>query len=173
MEQLKNQQCPVCKAKKLTLNEDTQDIPYFGKVYLFSMYCENCQYKKADIESAEVKKPIMLTFTIEKSEDLKVRVVKSGDATVKIPQLKMEVKPGLNSEGYISNIEGLLNRFKEIIQAERDNAEDDVKKHAKNLLKKLWKVECGDIPLKIMIEDPSGNSAIISKKTVARELKIR
>jgi len=46
-----------------------------------------------------------------------------------------------------------------------------VKRNAKNLLKKLWKVELGDEKLKIVIEDPSGNSAIISDKAVSEKLK--
>ena len=62
-------------------------------------------------------------------------------------------------------------RFKKILEAERDAAdEEDVRKKAKNLLKKLWKVECGDEPLKIVIEDPSGNSAIISEKAVLSKM---
>ena len=39
------------------------------------------------------------------------------------------------------------------------------------MLKKLWKVECGDEKLKIIIEDPSGNSAIISEKAKVEKLK--
>ena len=89
-----------------------------------------------------------------------------------LPQLKMEVEPGVASDGYVSNIEGLLQRFKKILEAERDTAdEDDVRKKAKNLLKRLWKVECGDEELKIIIKDPSGNSAIISEKAVITQFK--
>ena len=84
----------------------------------------------------------------------------------------MEVEPGVANDGYVSNIEGVLQRFKKILEVERDTAdEDDVRKKAKNLLKKLWKVECGDEELKIIIEDPSGNSAIISEKTIITSLK--
>jgi len=84
----------------------------------------------------------------------------------------MSVDPGVGSEGFVSNIEGILQRFKKILEAERDAADDeDVRKKAKNLLKKLWKVECGDEELKVIIEDPSGNSAIISDKAVITSLK--
>ena len=43
--------------------------------------------------------------------------------------------------------------------------------NSKNLLKKLWKVENGEQELKIVIEDPSGNSAIISEKAEVSKLK--
>ena len=46
-----------------------------------------------------------------------------------------------------------------------------MRKKAKNLLKKLWKVECGDEQLKIVIEDPSGNSAIVSERAVVSKMK--
>lgn len=163
--------CPFCKTNNLTLTEDEIDIPYFGKTHIFSMSCSNCKYYKSDVEADENKEPCKITFTVENQEDLKVRVVKSSEATVKIPQLRMSVTPGPSSIGFVSNIEGLLDRFVEVIESERDNAEEeDVKKNAKNLLKKIWKVKCGDVPLKIIIEDPSGNSAIISEKAEVKKL---
>ena len=103
---------------------------------------------------------------------MNVRVVKSSEAAIKLPQLRLSVTPGLASIGYITNIEGVIARFKSIIEDQRDNAEDDSeKKSAKSLLKKLWKVELGEMELKIVIEDPSGNSAIISDKTEIQKLK--
>jgi len=173
MNELKNQPCPFCKASTLTLIEDEKEIPYFGKCFLMSMTCTSCKYHSSDIEVAENKGPSSYTFTIKDKKDLNVRVVKSGQATIKIPQLKMSVTPGPVSLGYISNIEGVLTRFKSIIESQRDSAEDNKeKKAAKNLLKKLWKVELGEEQLKIIIEDPSGNSAIISKDAEVKKLKI-
>ncbi len=174
MEKLDKQKCPICMTNNMTLTEDEMDVPYFGKTYIFNMHCSNCNYNKSDVESQEQKDPVKITFEISSEDDLKVRVVKSGEANIKIPQLRMSVEGGPNGEGYISNIEGLLDRFKKIIEDERDMAEDDdVKKTAKNLLKKLWKVKMGDIPVKVVIEDPTGNSAIISKKTVVESLKVK
>ena len=172
MEEVKNQPCPFCNKNTLTLIEEEKDIPYFGKCYLMSMRCESCNYYKSDIESAERKDPIRYTFTVKDKKDLNVRVVKSSEATIKIPTLRMSVESGVGSIGYITNIEGVIRRFKKIIEDQRDIAEDaDVKKHAKNLLKKLWKIENGEEELKIIIEDPSGNSAIISEKAEVTKLK--
>lgn len=172
MEVIKGEQCPVCFEKKLNLVEDEQDIPYFGKVFLMSMNCSGCGYKVSDVEAEQQKEGCKYDFTVRSIKDLSVRIVKSSDASVKIPQLKMSVDPGAGSDGYVSNIEGLLFRFKKILESERDSADDeDIRKKAKNLLKKLWKVECGEEELKIIIEDPSGNSAIISEKAVVSKLK--
>ena len=171
MAELKKQECPFCKKKTLTLIETSYNIPHFGRCFLMSLTCSNCQYHSSDVESEEVKDPCKLTFEIEDKKDLNVRVIKSSQATVKIPQLRCTLEPGPNSIGFLSNIEGLLAKFKKIIETQRDCAEDSsIKKKAKNLLKKIWKVECGDQKLKIIIEDPSGNSAIISDKAVSKKL---
>ncbi len=170
--EISGEMCGFCHTKNLTLREEEIDIPYFGKVFLFSMTCSNCKFHKSDVEAAEKKDPCKITFEIESEDDLKVRVVKSSEATVKIPQMRMSVTPGSASIGYISNIEGLLNRFEKIIEEQRDNADDPkLRKKAKNLLKKMRKVKYGDEKLKIIIEDPSGNSAIISEKAKIDKLK--
>lgn len=148
------------------------DIPYFGKTFVFSINCGECGFSKADIESAEARDPVKLTFETSSEEDMKVRVIKSSNATVKIPTLRMSMESGEGSEGFISNVEGLLGKFERIIEGQRDNSEDpSVKKSAKNLLKKIWKIKLGDVPMKIVIEDPSGNSAIISDKAEVSKMK--
>jgi len=172
MQILEKQRCPLCGDASLTLLEKEEDIPYFGKTYLFSMQCDSCGYNKSDVEAKEHKDPCVITFTVEKESDMKVRVVKSSEATIKIPGIRMSVTPGPASEGYVSNIEGVLQRFRKILEDQRDLSEEvEEKKHAKNLLKKLWKVQNGDVPLKMVIEDPSGNSAIISERAIVSKLK--
>lgn len=164
--------CPFCHNKTLTLIEEEMEIPYFGKVFMFSMSCTSCNFYKSDVEAANLKDPCSITFEVESEEDMKVRLVKSSTATIKIPGLKMSVTPGPASLGYVSNIEGMLNRFKSIIEKERDSSDEpDVVKNAKNLLKKLRKAMWGEAKLKIMIDDPSGNSAIISDRAVVKKLK--
>ncbi len=172
MEKLEKQQCPLCGTKNLTLTESEEDIPYFGKVLIFSMDCSNCNFSKSDIESLESKEPSRYTIEINSEEDLKIRIVKSSEATIKIPQLRMSMTPGPASIGFVSNIEGILSRFEKIIEDEyKDSEDDETKKHAKNLLKKIRKIKFGDVPLKIIIEDPSGNSAIISQKAKIEKIK--
>ena len=166
-ETIEGETCPACLKKTLTLREQEEDIPFFGKTFIFSMNCESCDFEKSDIEAETAKKPMKTTFTIESPEDLKVRVIKSSQATIKIPQMRMSVTPGAASQGYVSNIEGILNRFEKVIEEQRDKTDDKtVRKRAKNLLKKMRNVRSGEERLKIIIEDKSGNSAIISEKAV-------
>ncbi len=175
MQVLKNQKCAMCGRASATLTESTEDVPHFGKCFLMSMTCSSCHYHQSDVESEESDhNPVKHTFEIKSKKDLNVRVIKAAQATVKIPQMRLSITPGVASIGYISNIEGLLARFKAIIEEQRDNAEDaKVRKAAKRLLKKLWNVENGDQPMKIVIEDPSGNSAIVSDETKTEKLKVK
>jgi len=166
---LGGQKCMMCNKNTLSLTESSQDIPFFGKVFIFAMGCTSCKYHKADVESAEQKPPSRYTLEVGKDE-LEVRVVKSSEASVKIPHIG-SIESGPGSEGFVTNVEGLINRIKEQIEIIKDTEEDeDAKKKAKNLLKKIQRVFWGDEKLKLIIEDPSGNSAIISEKAVKTKL---
>lgn len=171
--QLKGQMCPFCNTKNLSLTETEKDIPFFGKVYIFSMDCSNCKYHKSDIEAAEMHEPAKFTLEVSSKEDLNIRVIKSSEATVKIPHIG-SIEPGPASNGYVTNVEGMLNKFKVMIESMRDNTDDeDEKKKAKKLLKKLNRVAWGSEKVKLTIEDPTGNSAIISDKAVKVKLKVK
>lgn len=162
--------CPMCLNKTLTLSEVEREVPYFGKVILFSMDCSSCNYHKADVEALERHEPSKYTFEVSSEEDIKVRVVKSSEATIKIPHITT-ITPGPASNGYVTNIEGIFNRVKKQIEVARDTAEDQAeRKTAKNLLKKITNIMWGRQSQKIIIEDPSGNSAIISDKAQKTKL---
>lgn len=168
---LAEQQCPMCNKKTLTLTEAQRDIPFFGKVFIFGMNCSNCSYKKSDVEAAEQKEPSKYSFEVSEKEDLDVRVVRSSEGTIKIPHIG-DLEPGPSAEGFVSNVESIIIKFKNQVEHLRDGEEDlDAKKKAKNMIKKLQKVLWGQEKLKIIIEDPSGNSAIISDKAVKTKLK--
>lgn len=170
MTELKGQQCTFCEKNELTLREEEIDIPHFGRVYVLSMECGACHYRKSDVEPAEKKEPCKFTLEVESEDDLNAKIVKSGSATVKIPHV-ITIEPGPAANGFITNVEGLLERVKSKIQSAGE-AEDELtaKKKAKNLIKKLNQVLVGREKLKIIIEDPTGFSAIISDKAVKSKL---
>ena len=160
----------MCNKKELTLTEAQSEVPFFGKIFLFSMHCSACHYHKADVEAAEQREPARYTFEITGKDDLSVRVIRSSEGIIKIPHVG-SIEPGPNAEGFVSNVEGVIEKFKKQIEVLRDTAEDDEdRKKAKNLLKKLQNVLWGSEKLKIIIEDPTGNSAIVSDKAVRQKL---
>jgi zinc finger protein len=162
--ELGGQKCPVCGKNTLTLRESARDVPYFGTVLLFSMTCSNCRYHKADVEMVDVNEPVKFSFRVEKPEDLNVRVIKSSSAKVRIGRVG-SIEPGIASNGYVTNIEGLLNRMKHQLEVikDSDTEKENVKK-ARNHIKKINRVLWGSETINIVLEDPDGNSGIISDK---------
>ncbi len=172
-EQVTGETCPVCHEKQLTLTEARKEVPYFGVCYLFSMDCSACSYHKADVESEEQHEPAKYTYVLKDEEGLKVRVVKSSNATVKIGMIG-SIEPGETANGYITNIEGVLNRLKNQVDHLKNAAQDEgdaaTAKKAKNHLKKLQRALWGQDELKIVLSDPTGNSAIISPDVEKKKL---
>ena len=171
--ELDGQQCPMCGKNTLKLTEFEREIPYFGRVFVFSMQCSNCKYHKSDVEPAETGEPARYTLEISSEDDMSVRVVKSSNATIKIPRITT-IEPGAAANGYITNVEGILNKIKYQLEELRDNAEEKSdRKKAKNMLKKVQDAIWGRDTLKLILEDPSGNSSIVSDKAVKEKIKAK
>ena len=123
MPEIKDQPCPFCGEKKCTLMEEEIDIPHFGRVFVFSMDCTACGTRKSDVEPAEKKEPCKYTLEVNSEEDMNIKIVKSGQATVKIPRI-ITIEPGPASSGYITNVEGLIERVKTAIESSIEGEED-------------------------------------------------
>lgn len=172
-EVLEGELCMFCNTNNLTLMETVRDVPFFGLCHIYSMDCSNCHYHKADIEAEEEREPSKFTLEISTEEDMKIRVIKSSYATVKIPYIG-EIESGEGSNGYITNVEGVLNRIKRQVEHLKEAAEEEEERtKAKNVLKKITRIMWGQEKAKLIIEDPTGNSAIISPKAVKEKLKVK
>src|SRR3989344_4910345 len=124
-ETIEGEFCPFCNEKTLTLMETARDVPYFGVCHIFSMDCSSCKYHKADVEAEEGNgEPVKYTLDITEEADMKIRVIKSSEATVKIPHIG-SIEPGETANGYITNVEGVLNRIKKQIEHLRDATDED------------------------------------------------
>ncbi len=168
---LEGQPCPICGKNTLTLMEAERDIPFFGLAYIFSMNCNDCGYHKADVEFDNKQEPCKYDLEVSSEEDLKIRIIKSSHANIKLGRIAT-VEANEVSNGYVTNVEGIINRIEKIIEFARDNAEGkSERKSAKNHLKKIRNVLCGDDKIKLTISDSSGNSAIISSKAVKSKIK--
>jgi zinc finger protein len=168
---MEGQLCPICNKNTLTLMEAEMEIPFFGLAYLFSMNCSDCGYHKADVEFDNKQDPCKYDLEVSCEEDLKIRIIKSSHANVKLGRIAT-IESNEAANGYITNVEGIIKRIEKIIEFARDNAEEkSERKTAKNHLKKIRNVLCGDDKIKLTITDSSGNSAIISDKAVKSKVK--
>ena len=171
---VENQDCPVCFKQKATFTEYETVDPYAGPISIFAIKCNDCGFKNSDIELINPGVPAEYKIDIESKEDLSIRVIKSGECEIKIPSFRISVDSGANSEGYISNIEGLLLKFKQQVETLKEGEEDKAKrKKIKNILKGIEEVLEGEKKITIKLIDKSGNSSIISDKVEMKKLKVK
>ena len=158
--------CPACSIKPIHYTTVTIDVPYFGEIIQTTMFCKKCGYKHSDILITAINEPIRYEYPITSEKDMFVRVVRSSSGTISIPELGATVEPGPISECFVSNIEGVLERIKNVT---RDMKTENTKKK-KDVLNKIEKIIEGKEKATLIIDDPFGNSAIIGKKAKKRKL---
>ena len=85
---------------------------------------------------------------------LSVRIIRSSSCTIRIEKLGLEVDPGGATTGYVSNVEGVLNRFEGAIQLMYRQSislqEQDIIDKCESLLEKINLVKSGDMALEII-----------------------
>lgn len=156
--------CPVCEKAGLKTTSNTHDIPYFEEVMEMLTKCDSCGYRHVDVLVLGEKEPARYTLKIESAGDMHARVVRSGRSIVEVPELGVKITPGPDAEGYISNVEGVLKRIEDAIRMH------PASEKSKELLEKIKRAKEGRETLHLKIEDPTGNSAIISEKALKEEI---
>ena len=176
--------CPICKEDgQLRMVANVDEIPYFGEHTQVTVLCHACGWRQTDFIPAEGKKSGAWSLILDSPQKLRSRVVRSSSCTVRIPELELEVMPGTNSTGYVSNIEGVLNRFVEIINMVRRDVEREIALDSENdnpehlnslatldsLLTSIQQV--GDESVfTVEFLDPHGHSMILDEDASEREL---
>ena len=162
--------CPSCNNKSLRVSNIVISIPYFGEVIDFTISCASCGYKRSDIMPVDMKEPTRYSFHVESACDVSTRIIKSSTCTIKIPDLGITIEPGPLSEGYISNVEGLLTRISNVINMGMRMGKEEEKKNGQDLIDRITKLVEGEEKVCIIFEDPLGFSAIASDKAIKESL---
>lgn len=163
--------CPVCGGKNTAISiTQTHEVAYFGEVVESLVQCDKCGFRHSDVMCVEQKDPAKHSLEISK-ESLSSRVVRSQTSTVSLPELGIKVEPGPKSEGYISNVEGVLIRFKEATERALKMFQDELsQKNGTKLLNNIEKVLNGEMKTLLLIEDPFGQSKIMDIKAKSEPL---
>ena len=176
MESIVEQPCPVCSSDTgLTMISHTSEIPYFGEHTQLTILCDACGWKHTDFIPAEGAKPGVSTMLVDSSEHMTVRVVRSASCTVRLVGLGLEAEPGGSATGYISNIEGVFNRFEDPINVLHRQAisEEDSRETVEEciaLLNDIISIKSGKSSVELVLLDPMGHSQILHENAVSREL---
>ena len=100
-------------------------------------------------------------MVVDKAE-LNSLVIKSSHARVLIPELGVDIKPGPAAQGYITTVEGILHRIKEVLDFVC-NDEEVNRYECERKLKELQDFIDGKKRFTLIMLDPSGASKIVSK----------
>lgn len=163
--------CPVCGGKNTAISiTETHEVAYFGEVIESLVQCDKCGFRHSDVMCVEQKDPAKHSLKITK-ESLSSRVVRSQTSTVSLPEIGIKVEPGPKSEGYVSNVEGVLVRFKEATERALNMFHDkDSQENGKVVLNNIEKVLNGELETLLLIEDPFGQSKIMDIKAKSEAL---
>jgi zinc finger protein len=153
--------CPCCNTDIEYLYK-TENIPYFSDILIISAVCPSCGYKFVDTQLLKQGEPARYTVPIVKSDDLSIRVVRSMSASIEIPELGVRIDPGPICQGFVSNVEGVLDRIETVVKGALRWGTEVEKENAAALLADIAGVKAGTFPVTLILEDPSGNSGIIA-----------
>ena len=163
--------CPACAKNGVAKSIMKEiEIPHFGKVMETTIQCPSCGFKHSDIIALEQNDPAKYVLEINKN-NLSVRVVRSQSATVIIPEIGVKVEPGPKSEGYVTNVEGVLARFESAVKKALTLFDDaESQKNAKNTLNQIQELKKGNGTATLIILDPFGQSNIVSENVEILEI---
>ncbi len=162
--------CPICGKKPLFYSYEEKEIPNFGKCLITNIFCKSCGFKHTDVMMLEIHEPMHYELSIKSNEDLNARVIRSTSGTITIPEIGAKIEPGPYSEAFITNVEGVLNRIIDIL-VQLMHTYPDKRKNIVEILRKIGLIKHGKFQARIIVDDPSGNSAIISDKVKKRKLE--
>jgi len=162
--------CPDC-GKDIEYIYDTENIPYFSDILLISGVCD-CGFRIVDTMILNDHEPSRWEIKVETPEDLDARVVRSMQGEIDIPEFGINIRPGPSCFGFVSNIEGILERAEDAVKRAAISCEGDEICRAAELQEEIAKARKSEIPFTVVITDPSGNSGIVSSKAKKTKLDI-
>lgn len=161
--------CPVCNTD-IEFIYETQNIPYFSDIVIISALCPACGFRYTDTQVLSEREPSRWEMAVREPDDLNIRVVRSARGTVIIPELGARIDPGPACEGFVSNIEGVIDRFESVADGVIACGDEEERDGAIIFKEKVARVRHGTLEITLIIEDPSGNSAIVSERAVKEPL---
>ncbi len=171
LNQIRGQKCPVCQEEAMRVTESAYDLPYFKKIILFNMKCDNCSFKFNNTYIEDLKEPMRCELFVENSEHLNAIVVRSVAGTVRVPELGAVIEPGPAAQPFITTVEGVLIRIKGMLEAAIRWAEtEEQKERGRAVLGKLELALKSRMKVTLVIDDLFGNSTIVHEDARIRPL---
>ena len=154
----------------------TEEIAYFGEHTQVTLACPSCGWRQTDFIPAQARDGSCQKYRITSAEDLQIRVIRGSACTVRLIELDLEVRPGSHSTGYVSNIEGVLNRFQDVIdmvgrQAAAEENQEAISQLT-TLTEAMLEIREGERDATLEFLDPHGHSMILTDGVESRPLTV-
>lgn len=154
--------CPVCQ-RELEYIYQTEEIPYFSEILITTARCA-CGFHHTDTLILREGEPARWELRVTDPGDLNARVIRSSSGTLEIPELGIVVEPGPACEAFITTVEGVLQRIRDSLQRILTITKGEQREKGVEVQTRLEEASRGEIPFTLVLEDPCGNSAILSPK---------
>ncbi|XP_057755021.1 uncharacterized protein LOC130974240 isoform X1 [Arachis stenosperma] len=157
--------CGAC-ATKCETRMFVTDIPYFQEVIVMASTCDSCGYRNSELKPGGriSEKGKRISLHVKNVNDLNRDVIKSDTASVKIPELELELASGTLG-GLVSTVEGLITKINESLQRVHgftfgDSLDENRKSKWLDFKEKLDKLLSLEKPWTLILDDALANSFI-------------
>ncbi len=146
--------CPVCSSGEIEKGTNEIEVPHFGIVTHYYLRCRSCGYRINDF-AFQGDHPKEDVLEVKDKRDLETKIVRGSSGTIVIPELGLELYPGPLAESFITNVEGLLNRFLQLMPLFED------KLKVKGIESLIGDAIEGRLKFSISLSDPTGISHFV------------
>lgn len=154
--------CPVCE-KETFISSCTLRIPNFKEVEIKDFLCDGCGYHNGQVLIKGDTSPLAQTISLKCDchNDLNRQVVKSETASIKIPEIELDLSEGIIG-GKLTTVEGILRSIHKRLKENNPFTKKDPSLSPKFdlILEKLVKFMNNEEKFTLIFRDPLSNSCI-------------
>ncbi|MHA1848409.1 MAG: ZPR1 zinc finger domain-containing protein [Promethearchaeota archaeon] len=162
--------CPICLNS--TLSQTV--LIYVEKVskeelLLFTTSCSSCGYKHSEVlpsRKGDLARAHEYTLKVHDADDLESKIYRAPTGSIEIPELGLSLEPGVGAESFVTNIEGVLIKFKEkcnfLLRENRDNPSRI--SVIQKVIQDIDKAINGSFQFKVILRDSEGFSYLIPRR---------
>ncbi|CAB10101.1 Zinc finger protein zpr1 [Schizosaccharomyces pombe] len=155
--------CPSC-SHQCDTHMKLLDIPHFKEVIIMSTVCDRCGYRSNEVKTGGEIPPKgrKITLKVMDAEDLSRDILKSETASLKIPELGLDLFPGTLG-GRFTTIEGLLAQvydelYGRVFSQETDSMTPEQVANWQQFLCNLTAAREGATQFTLILDDPLSQS---------------
>lgn len=142
------------------------NIPYFQEVIVMASTCDGCGYRNSELKAGGPipSKGKKITVSVRNIKDLSRDVIKSDTASVRIPEIDLELASGTLG-GIVTTVEGLITKISESLERVHgftfgDSLENDRRSKWQDFGARLIKLLNVDEPWTLILDDALANSFV-------------